>query len=226
MINNNSTIENESKLKAETSALEESSIFENSSLKPKRKRVRRRKVKMEVEPTELFGNGTVESENKKPKIISSVAVTNGKHIRFEDIDKQEFQGYESSASTDSRKVLSNSSKTGREGSSWDKPPANFDLASLLALRKSSTPLTFFKKEQKEQESREYIEKPENKECQLGEKNRQTVIEDYKKYPLMANKARLNDVITFKVKICWTVRRWINPDHNQRLINEYNVDFRC
>lgn len=193
---NDSRLESASTSKLEASAMEESLTSENPSPeKQKRKRTRRKKFKGVTPEAQPNGNGEPEAEYKKPKIINSVTVSNGKHIRFGDVEKLEVEGYESSVSTDSHtRRASNSRKNGTEESRWDKPASSSNLATLLALRQSSTPITFARKKSQE-EAQPQTQTPV-KHFQSIKQEGLTV--DPKRHFLMENMARLNDVIAFKV----------------------------
>ncbi|XP_046737349.1 uncharacterized protein LOC124406055 [Diprion similis] len=193
---NDSQIENASESKTEVSTLEENLVQGSPPFKNKRKRTRQRKSKTKEQPEQPVANELVEAEYKKPKIINSVMIPNGKHIRFGDVERQEFDSYDSSASCDSRKHST------RETTPSSKPVPSSSLSNLLALRQSSTPITFagqkkFEKKQPPQDDAYEVKELSTEVCQTPTKFTRAKV-DPEKHELMDSKAQRNDIIWFKM----------------------------
>jgi len=176
----------------------------------KRKRVRKRKPKNRsqfIVPLDTIEkNITKELKSKKPKIIDSYIIPSGKHIRFDNIENDDIAKQEIS----------------KNESYLSKTSSSKDLSTLLALRQSSTPITFINKKLKNEVKTENVLNDE-----IRSKNLNKVIEDsteknlcekeskkeevpnYKsfhvdleKIPIMTRKPQINDIITFKVCILY------------------------
>ncbi|XP_012269844.2 uncharacterized protein LOC105694072 [Athalia rosae] len=190
---NVSSIESASDSKADVNITERFSGADSTHLKNKRKRVRtKKKAKDETMNQPAATNDKADSEYKKPKIIKAVSISNGKHIRFGDeVEEHEFPGYDSCASNDSR--IPGSAKLGNN-IHWDKPAMpSSGLANLLALRQSSTPITFTRKKTEEPSLINETTEVKKKECEDF-----FTLASKRTYPLMGNKARVHDVIAFKM----------------------------
>ncbi|XP_046413396.1 uncharacterized protein LOC124176315 [Neodiprion fabricii] len=193
---NDSQIESASESKMEVGTLDENLVQGSPPFKNKRKRTRQRKSKTKEQPEEPVAAELVESEYKKPKIINSVTIPNGKHIRFGDVEQQEFDSYDSSASCDSRKPST------RETTPRSKSVPNSSLSNLLALRQSSTPITFaaqkkLEKNQQPQHDSYEVKELSTEDCQTPTRFTEVKV-DPEKHVLMESKARVNDIIGFKM----------------------------
>ncbi|KAL7287919.1 hypothetical protein TKK_0017979 [Trichogramma kaykai] len=140
------------------------SVNDDSLVSTKRKRVRSRKKKTKDATISESDISMNETNNKKPKVVSSVLLPSGKHIRFEGLDDDSSEFSESNNST-----MNTSSKTQVDGSNGVKNNAAIknDLSNLLSLGQSSTPLTFsYKKPRKEMKiSEKLIEVSDSMEYQ-------------------------------------------------------------
>ena len=125
---------------------EDNSLVEETTGSNKRKRVRKRKSKKVSEIVPETDSSTLEISGKKPKIIDSILISSGKHIRFQGLDDED-SSFDTKAQNDNsmQRLFSN-------GDIKNKQSVNKELASLLNLRQSSTPLTFTHKKAK----REYV----------------------------------------------------------------------
>ena len=120
---------------------EDTSIKEENTSTNKRKRVRKKKQKKSAEDgTEESDYSMTESVEKKPKVLDSVVISSGKHIRFKGIDEDEASG----TSMDNNNIQ----RVNYNGDVKTKQFVNKDLTALLNLRQSSTPLTFSHKRNK------------------------------------------------------------------------------
>lgn len=122
---------------------EDNSTINESTASNKRKRIRKRKPKKPAEAVPESDVSVVESSGKKPKIIDSILISSGKHIRFKGLDNE---GNASDVSTTMNE--NNSQRVVQNGDGKSKHFGNTDLSALLNLRQSSTPLTFAHKRQK------------------------------------------------------------------------------
>ncbi|XP_014224301.1 uncharacterized protein LOC106650668 [Trichogramma pretiosum] len=140
------------------------SVNDDSLVSTKRKRVRSRKKKTKDATISESDISMNETNNKKPKVVSSVLLPSGKHIRFEGLDDDSSEFSESNNST-----INTSSKTQVNGSNGVKNNAAIknDLSNLLSMGQSSTPLTFsYKKPRKEMKiSEKLIEVSDSMEYQ-------------------------------------------------------------
>lgn len=135
----------------------------------KRKRVRKRKLKNKSKLVTSPLNTNVAGLLKKPKIIDSFVISSGKHIRFDDIEAE--QSNISREKTEVEKNISQKlpkrspssiiesvirrecQKSMKSIESIQTMQSNYankisnckDLSALLALKGSSTPITFVKK---------------------------------------------------------------------------------
>ena len=181
----------------------------NTSTKRKRLRRKRGKRLNRDSETRIKQNTFVEG-SKKPRIIDSIIIASGKHIRFsgagEEIDLQ----------SSSTPVKSEFYTKICDTPDQNKLPSK-DLNSLLALKQCSTPLTFeCKKVEKEfkinkssksltdEDIENLTESARNivvpNEIKKIEKNNDLHIEDVdpNSYPSLKSIAKVDDVIAFKV----------------------------
>jgi len=104
----------------------------------KRKRVWKWKPKNRsqfiVPPDTIAKNISKELKSKKPIIIDSYIIPSGKHIRFDNIENDD---------TAKQEISKNEYYLSKASSSRD-------LSTILALRQSSTPITFINKKLKKQ----------------------------------------------------------------------------
>ncbi|XP_029677828.1 uncharacterized protein LOC115244375 [Formica exsecta] len=172
----------------------------------KRKRVRRRKPKNQSKTQfTLSSNMNEENKPKKPKIIDSYIIPSGKHIRFDNTEKEE---------NDIAKQIVQ--EISRNESYMSKNSSSRDLGNLLALRQCSTPVTFAHKKVKndikmENELNDGIKsKTLNKiaennistEKNLNNKektqcNESWMHSDPEIIPIMTRKPQVKDIIAFK-----------------------------
>lgn len=121
---------------------EDKSILDDSIVSVKRKRVRKRKQKKTAENVPESDTSFSESSNKKPKIIDSILIASGKHIRFEGIDDEVEASNCCVTNGNTQAIEQNSLLQNKEFET------NKELAALLNLKYSSTPLTFSHKKKK------------------------------------------------------------------------------
>ncbi|XP_029038607.2 uncharacterized protein LOC114873959 [Osmia bicornis bicornis] len=172
--------------------------FNTENLYPKRKRVRHRKKKTK----EVEQSTPQENENKpaKPRIIDSCPVSFGKHIRFDNVDSKDVK---------ENKVIRTDTMN---GCNVKQISPSHELANLLSLGKSSTPLTFSNTRVKEEPKVEHMSDVEpqvnassenrnesvavNEKAQNGKKD--WLDKDFLKCPILTRKPELLDVIAFKM----------------------------
>ncbi|XP_050465710.1 coilin [Cataglyphis hispanica] len=172
---------------------------------PKRKRVRRRRPKNQSK-TEftLSFNMNEENKPKKPKIIDSYIIPSGKHIRFDNVEKEE--------NNIAKQIVQEIS---RNESCISKTSSPQDLCTLLALGQSSTPITFVHKKVKNEVKVENelndgiknknLNKNENNisiEKNLNNKEKTQCYENWihsdpEIIPIMTRKPQVKDIIAFK-----------------------------
>ncbi|XP_015598450.1 uncharacterized protein LOC107269280 [Cephus cinctus] len=178
-------------------------VSEGTPMANKRKRIRHRRTKRQtpipLQPFEPKENGL-----KKPRTNNSTIISSGKHIRF---DIHELQP-DHSVTTVIDLISPNPSKDLPSQSSNTK-----DLSTLLALGKSSTPVTFSSKkvvsEPKKETMSKELEKSNNTPDKTNEakhnstNGKTTMTEDYseldpQKYAIITDKPQKNDIVAFKV----------------------------
>lgn len=126
IINDSTMLDSSSKVEDINSTKESTGISE-PNLSSKKKRVRQRKKK--------FNNSDPDSNvAKKPRVVSNESVPAGKHIRFDAPDN------DSDSSVNDNDNLDRSTLSNLSGYAKKTPMRNLD--NLLALRQTSTPLTF------------------------------------------------------------------------------------
>lgn len=125
---------------------EDNSITEDSTVSNKRKRVRKRRLKKPTDIVPESDGSLMETSDKKPKIIDSILISSGKHIRFKGLDDED------TASDNNALSENNVQRVIQNGDIKHKQSINKDLTALLNLRQSSTPLTFQHKRMK----RDYV----------------------------------------------------------------------
>ncbi|OAD60800.1 hypothetical protein WN48_04567, partial [Eufriesea mexicana] len=169
---------------------------ENFSVRPKRRRYRRAKKKIQTEYSEIKKN---KNNLKKPMIINYCTIPCGKHIRFDNIDDKNI----TEKDTTSVETMNSANTTNVS------PP--HELANLLSLGQNSTPLTFTNIRAKDEIKVEPISDVEISSNQSSEniKKDTTLINevnllkeawdtDYGVYPIMTTKPQLEDVIAFQI----------------------------
>nr|XP_034195002.1 uncharacterized protein LOC117611173 [Osmia lignaria] len=172
--------------------------FNTENLYPKRKRVRHRKKKTK----EVEQSAPQENENKpaKPRIIDSYPVSFGSHIRFDNVDNKDVK---------ENKVIRTDTMN---GCNVKQISPSHELANLLSLGKSSTPLTFSNTRVKEEPKVDHMSDGEpqvkassenrnesvavNEKAQNGKKD--WLDKDFLKYPILTRKPEVLDVIAFKM----------------------------
>jgi hypothetical protein len=120
------------------------SIIKENLLTSKRKRIRKKKKKKLLEVVPDSDTSSMRYSSKKPKIIDSVLISSGKHIRFKGLEDED-------TISDNNPVYENGIHGKHINNDFtNKQLINKDLNTLLNLRQSSTPLTFgYKKIKKE-----------------------------------------------------------------------------
>ncbi|XP_011500480.1 PREDICTED: uncharacterized protein LOC105364288 [Ceratosolen solmsi marchali] len=103
-----------------------------ASILSKKKRIRKKRQKKFVTLSPENEVSYTEYSGKKPKIIDSVLISSGKHIRFKNLDDED------TASETKHSIQEN--QVNYEGT--NKQIVNGHLNALLNLRQSSTPITF------------------------------------------------------------------------------------
>ncbi|XP_066598582.1 putative leucine-rich repeat-containing protein DDB_G0290503 isoform X2 [Prorops nasuta] len=185
--------------------------FETSDCLLKRKRIRRKKQKKHQE-TECNNSTKEEHKSMKPKIINSLILSSGKHIRF-----------------DSQQINENPEQP---SNIFNKTDPSKDLLTLLELRNSSTPITFTnKKHLKNKAPSGEIEKTKWKqkiessinetlsetELQASKNNKKSSVDDIDatetpsttdidedmikhidNLPILTSRVHLHDIIAFKM----------------------------
>ncbi|CAK9812584.1 hypothetical protein ANTQUA_LOCUS7328 [Anthophora quadrimaculata] len=121
------TMSNE-KTEIDTTLTDDFNIMENIMACPKRKRVRHRNRKRKN--TQQQEIKEEENKSRKPKIIDTCIITSGKHIRFDSVDNEDIP----------EKEVNHSEMM--NGSSMSKLSPTRELANLLSLGQTPTPLTF------------------------------------------------------------------------------------
>ncbi|XP_003426812.1 uncharacterized protein LOC100679130 [Nasonia vitripennis] len=174
---------------------EDNSITEDSMVSNKRKRVRKRKQRKPTEIVPESDTSLMETSGKKPKIIDSILISSGKHIRFQGLDDED------TASDNNVNNIQN-------GDTKHKQSVNKDLAALLNLRQSSTPLTFQHKRIKRDYIPETINETSmsvdtstniNKSHANSMSSSKSMIEPERiKENSMSNKSAADDTVSFKV----------------------------
>ncbi|XP_070161459.1 coilin [Polyergus mexicanus] len=172
---------------------------------PKRKRVRKRKPKNQSKTQlTLSSNMSEKNKPKKPKIIDSYIIPSGKHIRFDNTEKEE--------NDIAKQIVQEISRN----ESYISKNSSRDLGNLLALGQSSTPLTYVHKKVKnevkmENELNDGIKiKTSNKiaennistEKNLNNKEKTQCYENWMHsdpeiIPIMTRKPQVKDIIAFK-----------------------------
>lgn len=189
----------------------------------KRKRVRRRRPKNRIK-TSLSSDMNEENKPKKPKIIDSYIIPSGKHIRFDNIEKDE--STEKEDTTEKKENIEKKEITemeehniakqivqeiSRNESYISKTSSSRDLSTLLALGQSSTPITFINKKAKtevkmENESNDGLMMDKCLTLSQFLKNIKNKIQNYENLmhsdlevmPIMTRKPQVKDIIAFKV----------------------------
>ncbi|EFN69673.1 hypothetical protein EAG_12011 [Camponotus floridanus] len=191
----------------------------------KRKRVRRRRPKNQIKTSFILSSDmNEENKQKKPKIIDSYIIPSGKHIRFDNIEKDE--NTEKEDTTEKKENIEKKETTemeehniakqivqeiSRNESYISKTSSSRDLSTLLALGQSSTPITFINKKAKTEVKMEnksndgsMIDRCSNL-SQFLMKNIKSKIQNYENLihsdlevmPIMTRKPQVKDIIAFK-----------------------------
>ena len=114
-----------------TDTPEDLNVTDSSTIRSKRKRIRRKKNKpQQVNQTATVASTVAPTVSKKPKILDSLVIPSSKHIHFDNVDTQEVMV----------KHVVNENKV--NGSSKNKVSPSHELSNLLSLGKNSVPLTF------------------------------------------------------------------------------------
>ncbi|KAJ8681392.1 hypothetical protein QAD02_017179 [Eretmocerus hayati] len=129
------TATNDEDLKTTDDNFTEDTSVTEDILTSKKKRIRKRpKRKKQMSTTAECDASPIEPSLKKPKIIDSILIPSGKHIRF--------KGVEDGDKMMDGDVLPENNEIQQNGRGGFRPDIAKDLNALLSLRKSSTPLTF------------------------------------------------------------------------------------
>lgn len=194
---NDKECDNDIDFKTMDNNIDDSSIIQKELSNTKRKRIRYRKKKKEV--TAFVDNAITDANSKKkPTIIDSFVVPSGKHVRFafERNDTELLNHINNDTSTNDQCAI--------ESLQYK------ELSTLLALRHSSTPITFTNKKMKEEIGK--LENTSDKEerdievlCEKENETLNNIIKDqtlsdteFQKYPLVKNDVQSNDIIAFKI----------------------------
>lgn len=157
-------VDADSKIIESTEDCNETALSAPVSLKKKRTRRRKRKDKSQSVALPLDTNE--ERPLKKPKIVDSVIISSSKHIRFDNTEEEE--GISKEAEGEEYNISKKTSKklpvklSRSTVSNTNDVTSSKDLSTLLALRGSSTPITFTKKAKKVKSKMERLE--EGMEC--------------------------------------------------------------
>lgn len=195
----------------------------------KRKRVRKRRPKNRIKTPFILSDMNEENKSKKPKIIDSYTIPSGKHIRFDNIEKQE--STEKEENIEKEKNIETKENTEKEENNIakqivqeisknesyiSKTSSSRDLSMLLALGQSSTPITFINKKAKTEVKmeNESIDRLMMDRCQtLSQflmKNNKKIMQYYENLmhsdlevmPVMTRKPQVKDIIAFKVYVIY------------------------
>ncbi|KAK2579512.1 hypothetical protein KPH14_010817 [Odynerus spinipes] len=189
---------------------EDSSATQSEVTNTKPKRIRHRKGKKKA--SSFIENSTSESSTtKKPKIIDSLVISSGKHIRF---------SLENNNAEPSNYIINDISTSDQ---CTIKSPQCKELSTLLALRNSSTPLTFANKKMKEEigkleDTSNIEERDMDTSCEKTNETLNNIVEknvsdkdisqkfknqtfsdaEFQTYPPVKSDAQSNDIIAFKM----------------------------
>ncbi|KMQ93393.1 hypothetical protein RF55_6508 [Lasius niger] len=205
---NKDTEEDTDSILTDNNLTENCNLTDSTTSIKKRKRVRRRKPKKEFKSlTELILESSNMSENKfkKPKIIDSYVIPSGRHIRFDNTEKEE--------NNIAKQIVQETSRNESYVSNASSPR---DLSTLLALGQSSTPITFVSKQVKNEVKMEnklnngirsrilnkIVEDNVSTEKNLYNKEKAQSYEnwmpsDLELIPIMTRKPQVKDIIAFK-----------------------------
>ncbi|CAK9821909.1 COIL [Anthophora retusa] len=185
------------KTEIDTTLTDDFNIMENIMACPKRKRVRHRNRKRKN--TQQQEIKEEENKSRKPKIIDTCIIASGKHIRFDSVDNEDIP----------KKEVNHLETV--NGSSMSKLSPTRELANLLSLGQTPTPLTFTNTRVKEEvklelmsdEETHFVASSENTNESIGlnkrsEEEKDLLSKDYELLPILTETPTVGDIIAFKV----------------------------